>query len=802
MKNILQLIAFLLFCSHTVIAQIGIGTTLPDPSSILDLSSTNKGLLVPRMTSTQRTNITSPATGLLVFQTDGIEGFYYYDGLDWIYQDPLGDNLGDHSAIQNILLQGYYLSNDGDDEGIFVDAVGKIGISTTNPTADLHIHQPSNNYSTIRLTHNASSTFGAILENNSFGVNLINYDNLPLFFGTNGNNRMVINNTGLVGIGTTNPFYTLHLRKGTFGPSTFLQHGDWVTNAGDTLAIIRVGDAQVSQDQAAIVFQRDMISSNSNDLPTSISFWITKDGNSTISRAMTITNSGEVGIGTATPSTRLDVSPGIINAGGYRISGSAPVGSYLRGNGTSFVSSPISAGDIPSGSIFYINNQFFSDQTANFRITNNSLNTAIIRSTSTTTNSAALLVENTSTTANATYAISATVASSNTNTAAIKGVATGTTADVTGVWGESSSATTFSSGVYGRQTGAGQTYGVYGRNTGNGTNSAGVRGFSDATTATAWGVQGVANSSNTSSAGVYGLHNHNSAAVSGVIGEVTSNHPNAAGVYGKAPNTGFGGYFQGKGYFSGYLGLGTNAPNTPFEISSNVSWVSRVQSSSNIGTWYSVHNSSTGGVWFHLINTGASNGEGVGKFMIIRGTGAGSTTGNPSIIVQHNNNNVGINTANPDQALSVNGNASKTGGGTWATFSDKRLKTHITHFNRGLKDLLQIQPVFYEYKKDNPLGIVSDGVHTGFIAQDVEKIIPEAIIYNKNHEYLSLNHDPILWTMLNAVKDLNTIKVDKTEMEELKQENQNLKIEIQNLKNQLNELEKSVKKLESNLLAK
>lgn len=62
---------------------VGIGTTKPDQSAILDLSSTNKGLLMPRVTLQQRSSIQNPANGLIVYQTDMISGFYYYDGKEW-----------------------------------------------------------------------------------------------------------------------------------------------------------------------------------------------------------------------------------------------------------------------------------------------------------------------------------------------------------------------------------------------------------------------------------------------------------------------------------------------------------------------------------------------------------------------------------------------------------------------------------------------------------------------------------------------------------------------------------------------
>ena len=82
-KQIL-LFAGLLF-SIQVIAQTGIGTTTPDASAKLDVFSTTKGFLPPRMTAAQRIAIPSPAAGLMVYQTDGISGLYFHNGSGWIY---------------------------------------------------------------------------------------------------------------------------------------------------------------------------------------------------------------------------------------------------------------------------------------------------------------------------------------------------------------------------------------------------------------------------------------------------------------------------------------------------------------------------------------------------------------------------------------------------------------------------------------------------------------------------------------------------------------------------------------------
>ena len=81
---------FSLFVVLNSYAQTGIGTTTPESSAKLDVSSTNKGFLPPRMTATQRGNIPSPAAGLMVYQTDAPIGFYYYNGIGWLNISNLG----------------------------------------------------------------------------------------------------------------------------------------------------------------------------------------------------------------------------------------------------------------------------------------------------------------------------------------------------------------------------------------------------------------------------------------------------------------------------------------------------------------------------------------------------------------------------------------------------------------------------------------------------------------------------------------------------------------------------------------
>ena len=79
------IVSLLIAGAFSLNAQTGIGTATPDPSAKLDVTSTTQGFLPPRMTSAQRQNIATPAAGLMVYQTDGTAGLYYYSGSAWLY---------------------------------------------------------------------------------------------------------------------------------------------------------------------------------------------------------------------------------------------------------------------------------------------------------------------------------------------------------------------------------------------------------------------------------------------------------------------------------------------------------------------------------------------------------------------------------------------------------------------------------------------------------------------------------------------------------------------------------------------
>ena len=96
---------------------------------------------MPRMNLSQINDISAPTEGLLVYQKNGVKGFKYYDGSSWM---PFGgggtaDNLGNHSATENIRLNNYWLSNNGGNKGIKITNDGKVGFGVSNPTTELDV---------------------------------------------------------------------------------------------------------------------------------------------------------------------------------------------------------------------------------------------------------------------------------------------------------------------------------------------------------------------------------------------------------------------------------------------------------------------------------------------------------------------------------------------------------------------------------------------------------------------------------------------------------------------------------------
>jgi hypothetical protein len=186
MKKILYIL-YCLFILNIADAQTGIGTTTPDASAKLDVSSTSKGFLPPRMTSLQRTGISSPASGLMVYQTDGTAGLYYYGSSGWIYIINSTTNV---VAVVN-----------GGTGTTTSTGTGSVVLST-NPTLTSII--------TPVITGGTSTTQTLTFKPTS-GNGITGADHIFQVGNNGGTEAMRILNNGNVGIGTSSPTVKLQV---------------------------------------------------------------------------------------------------------------------------------------------------------------------------------------------------------------------------------------------------------------------------------------------------------------------------------------------------------------------------------------------------------------------------------------------------------------------------------------------------------------------------------------------------------------------------------------------------------------
>jgi hypothetical protein len=120
--------------------------------------------------------------------------------------------------------------------------------------------------------------------------------------------------------------------------------------------------------------------------------------------------------------------------------------------------------------------------------------------------------------------------------------------------------------------------------------------------------------------------------------------------------------------------------------------------------------------------------------------------------------NVGIGTTTPDQRLSVNGNASKTGGGSWAVLSDERTKTNIQPMTGTLDRLLQLKGHAYTYKPEFVQdGRALPGTQIGLVAQEVEAVFPDWVSTDADG-MKQVTERSTTALMVEALRDLRTEK--------------------------------------------
>ena len=161
---ILAIAGLLLLAPNAKAQNVGINTTgaAPDSSAILDISSNDKGLLIPRMSTTQRLAIVNPAKSLMVYDST-THSFMYYNGSSWKSTSG-GDQLGNHIATQNLVLPtGKWMNNnDSGLEGLTFRANGYTGIGT----------HPGNTPFRVKMTQSVQAN---IYQNTGFVVGATTY---------------------------------------------------------------------------------------------------------------------------------------------------------------------------------------------------------------------------------------------------------------------------------------------------------------------------------------------------------------------------------------------------------------------------------------------------------------------------------------------------------------------------------------------------------------------------------------------------------------------------------------------------
>ena len=229
MKTHLTLI--LLLISIAAFSQsVGVGTRTPDSSAVLDVKSTTKGLLLPRMTTAQRERITSPAIGLTVFDLDN-RTYWYYTGTEWVEMTTNKEEENSHSDGNSRVNEDWNTQGNSNVGGEFIGTTnnqpllfktngnermriqgnGNLGIGNSAPHALLHLQNAHDNRKLIvnEVADNDHQFYGLGSGTNMFRYQVGATSGSHAFFagvnGTTSNELMRITGTGNLGIGTQNP---------------------------------------------------------------------------------------------------------------------------------------------------------------------------------------------------------------------------------------------------------------------------------------------------------------------------------------------------------------------------------------------------------------------------------------------------------------------------------------------------------------------------------------------------------------------------------------------------------------------
>ncbi len=358
---------------------VGIGTTTPDNSALLELYSTSHGFLVPRLTTTQRNAISSPATGLLIYNLDN-QRFEYFNGTQWIgiissvatvpfSLISTGTNtsatmtvgsgasivVGGGTIESNVFKGSGSVTNavdlsTGEVAGVLPVANGGTGLSSIPSNGQILIGNGSG-YSLSTLTAGNGITItnasGSItISDANAGTEVVgsgSVGQVAFWSASNtiaGDNNLFWDNTnGRLGIGTTNPQTRLEIQGGEL----------WVFNNGNNTRFVIGDNGSTGQygwlqwDSNLDLFRIDHSSYPGDGLKLNGNFMtignvfpndplIVAYGTNELLRVKT---SGNVGIGVTNPTEKLDISGNLKISGAFMPNGNAGTsGQVLISQGT------------------------------------------------------------------------------------------------------------------------------------------------------------------------------------------------------------------------------------------------------------------------------------------------------------------------------------------------------------------------------------------------------------------------------------------------------------------------------------
>jgi hypothetical protein len=312
MKQLFFLFLLLSIIKNSSAQNVGIGTPTPNPSAALEIKSTNKGLLIPSMTTSQRLAIVTPANGLMVYDTDKNE-LYHYNGTNW-----------------RPILNGEYWSRGITSRDRIGNSTDSVGIGTLSPTERLDVN------GNIRSRDDVLADGRVIATGTVTGSGLITSGGLTVGssglvggnFTTNGdlstNSDFTINNAAATmqlknGSGVNKGFFQLSGDDVRFGTNSGNTSGDVIVrmNGNNRFTFTEAGRLTLSADNTPTINFNSGGSPKASLQVQGEDLTINAPGNKVrISNVVYVDDAtNRVGIGTISPTERLHVDGNMLVTG-------------------------------------------------------------------------------------------------------------------------------------------------------------------------------------------------------------------------------------------------------------------------------------------------------------------------------------------------------------------------------------------------------------------------------------------------------------------------------------------------------